>query len=160
MVAGPESEQVRSSPRTRGRRGESTMSEIPKDTVCAHRMPIGFGFSDRHCKHRPIVFEEDQWWCRQHSPSATRERRKARSRQVDEQIAGRQRAHERDREEHRRAECFPDLVAALVAVEWQYVAGSQNGSFCPSCWASKTLGHAPKCQLAAALAKAKELSEK
>ena len=48
-----------------------------------------------------------------------------------------------------------DLVAALKAVEWQYVAGSQNGSFCPSCWASKTLGHAPKCQLAAALAKAK-----
>ena len=57
-------------------------------------------------------------------------------------------------EQHRGAACFPDLVAALKYVEWRGPDG-----LCPCCPvysdpATKT--HSPYCQLAAALAKAKE----
>ena len=47
-----------------------------------------------------------------------------------------------------------DLVAALEAVEWQ---GHGRGFvLCPSCAQDEISGHTDKCQLAAALAKAKE----
>jgi len=50
-----------------------------------------------------------------------------------------------------------ELVAALEAVEWVCDAGLW---YCPCCKQQRTKGHKTDCQLAAALAKAKELSEK
>ena len=48
----------------------------------------------------------------------------------------------------------PDLVAALKAVEWVYDS-EIDGLFCPTCALPKPT-HTRGCQLAAALAKAKE----
>jgi len=45
-----------------------------------------------------------------------------------------------------------DLVAALEAVEWVCDAGLW---YCPCCKQQRTKGHKTDCQLAAALAKAK-----
>jgi hypothetical protein len=50
--------------------------------------------------------------------------------------------------------CHADLVAALEAVEWVYDS-EIDGLFCPTCALPKPT-HTRGCQLAAALAKAKE----
>ena len=58
----------------------------------------------------------------------------------------------------RAVNCHEELVAALVAVEWKGPTGSGRrlGS-CSMCYGNQADGHAPDCQLAAALAKAKEV---
>jgi len=50
-----------------------------------------------------------------------------------------------------------ELVAALEAVQWIPLG---NRKVCPNCGRRWDQGHAPTCKVAAALAKAKELSEK
>jgi len=53
----------------------------------------------------------------------------------------------------KQASVFPDLLAALKTVEWR---GSQEfGDVCPCCRGMSVGGHKTDCQLAAALAKAK-----
>ena len=57
------------------------------------------------------------------------------------------------------APLFDELVAALEAVEWYRTSakwGTKTTDVCPSCGETVIEGHAPDCQLAAALAKAKE----
>jgi rubrerythrin len=47
------------------------------------------------------------------------------------------------------------LLAALRAVEWGRTSAEwdrEHGDVCPSCGGRKEKGHAPNCQLAAALA--------
>ncbi|HUW12345.1 MAG TPA: hypothetical protein VM537_21650, partial [Anaerolineae bacterium] len=49
-----------------------------------------------------------------------------------------------------------DLLAALEAVEWRYL-DDQEEACCPCCYGRvRDERHLPTCQLAAALAKAKE----
>jgi len=54
----------------------------------------------------------------------------------------------------RAVNCHEELVAALEAVEWVYDS-EIDGLFCPTCALPKPT-HTRGCQLAAALAKAKE----
>jgi|CXWL01.1.fsa_nt_gi hypothetical protein len=52
------------------------------------------------------------------------------------------------------AAAAPDLVRALLAVEWGVYCGSWDGPVCPMCVGDRSDGHAGDCQLDAALRKA------
>ena len=104
------------------------------------------GWHLTRCSRNGKCEEEGKHWCKQHSPSIKAERQAKASQKWDADW-------QRRAELHRRAECFPELVAALKYVEWI----GPNGT-CPCCQeysdaVAKT--HSAYCQLAAALAKAK-----
>ena len=80
---------------------------------CEARVYDRFGGSN--CSRRGVVFEDDKWWCRQHSPSATKARREAAKRRSDEDIRQHEQGWKQAHERERRANCFNELVAAL---EW------------------------------------------
>jgi len=84
---------------------------------CEARVYDRFGGSN--CSRRGVVFEDDKWWCRQHSPSATKARREAAKRRSDEDIRQHEQGWKQAHERERRANCFNELVAALEAALFQ-----------------------------------------
>jgi len=86
---------------------------------CAQDISDDFGAGFRDCARHGTVFEDGKWWCKQHSPSSTRARQAASDLRRDEQTHRRHEEWERKQERERRAECFPELVAALQAwLDW------------------------------------------
>ena len=133
------------------------MTERPTVEKCAKTV-YGGSWGGSLCVRKGVNLEGGEWWCKQHTPSLIKAKRAAASAawqakyesQRQEAAARHQETDERDR----RAACFPELVAALKYVEWRGPDG-----LCPCCPvysdpATKT--HSLYCQLAAALAKAKE----
>jgi hypothetical protein len=71
------------------------------------------GWHLTQCSRNGKYEEEGKHWCRQHSPSATKARQKASDQRYEAISRRNSEKWAEQRERDRRAECFPDLVAAL-----------------------------------------------
>ena len=65
------------------------------------------------CTRKGIVFEDEQWRCKQHSKAATEARQAKSEQRYAEESAQRKAGWDAEAEQKRRAECFPALLAAL-----------------------------------------------
>ena len=133
------------------------MTERPTVEKCAYWVSHSYA-GGSPCARKGVNLEFGEWWCKQHTPSLIKAKQAAESAAWQAKYESRRQEaaarHQETDERDRRAACFPELVAALKYVEWR----GPNG-LCPCCPvysdpATKT--HSPYCQVAAALAKAKE----
>lgn len=74
------------------------------------------GFHALRCTRKGVVEDETGWHCKQHSDAYKVARRAKSKAKWDETAKGWERARERDAEERRRADCYPDLLAALEVI--------------------------------------------
>ena len=91
------------------------MTERPtvEKTRCEATFMDDTGWHLTQCSRNGKYEEEGKHWCRQHSPSATKARQKASDQRYEAISRRNSEKWAEQRERDRRAECFPDLVAAL-----------------------------------------------
>ena len=58
-----------------------------KKEGCSGEVFRGYLAQNHKCSRRGVMFEEGEWWCKQHAPSKTQERRKQSSDRYKEKIA-------------------------------------------------------------------------
>ena len=109
-----------------------TMTERPTVEKCAKTV-YGGSWGGSLCVRKGVNLEGGEWWCKQHTPSLIKAKRAAASAawqakyesQRQEAAARHQETDERDR----RAECFPDLVAALEGIRNQVTVYPDGNAF-------------------------------
>ena len=94
------------------------MTERPTVEKCAKTV-YGGSWGGSPCARRGVNLEFGEWWCKQHTPSLIKAKRAAESAAWQAKYESRRQEaaarHQETDERDRRAECFPDLVAALKA---------------------------------------------
>ena len=107
------------------------MTERPtvEKTRCEATFMDDTGWHLTQCSRNGKYEEEGKHWCRQHSPSATKARQKASDQRYEAISRRNSEKWAEQRERDRRAECFPDLVAALEGIRNQVTVYPDGNAF-------------------------------
>jgi len=96
--------------------------ERPTGERCEATFMDDSGWHLQRCARKGRYEEQGKHWCKQHLPSLKRTRGEERSRQWQADFDSRAEAH-------RRAACFPELVAALEGIRNQVTVYPDGNAF-------------------------------
>ena len=88
------------------------------------------GLGGRACRHKGTLLENGKWWCKQHAPSTINKRNQEQKARWDASRAAQAQLWREKEERKRRAECFPNLIAALKWIAANCVAAPSAAQAC------------------------------